>query len=209
MEQVQALNIDVITGAINPIPRVKDAGDEQLWVTFESASHFNDVATREQGRPIFEMMEYIKIVIPGDTTQIIHRPVRPTDIERFPRQYQAFKLGREQQQGIPLSECTWLSRAQVDELMYFKIQTVEQLAGVSDAVCQKFIGLNQLKEKAKTYLAQMKGEEPLLKMQAELASRDEQLAAQKQQLEQMNAALKELQSQMASKQNKKGHAEAA
>lgn len=193
MQQVQALDIDVINGTINPVPRGKDPGDDSLWVTFESASHFNDVATREQGRPIFEMREYIRIIVPGDTSSIVQRPVRETDIERWPRQYQAFKLGREQQVGMPISEWNQVTRAQVDELRYFKIQTVEQLAAVSDATCQKFTGLNQLRDRAKVYLEQMRGEEPIIKMQAELASRDETIAAQQAQLEAMNEAIRELQ----------------
>lgn len=204
MEQVQALNIDVINGTINPIPKTKDQGDDQLWVMFESASHFNDTATRKEGRPIFEMMEYVKIIVPGDTTSIVHRPVREMDIERWPRQYQAFKLGREQQQGYPLSDWPYITRAQVDELAYFKIQTVEQLSTVSDAVAQKFVGINQLRDKAKAYLEQIKGEGPSAKLQAEIAQRDEQIQALQAQLEETMNAVRELQ-----KTKKKGRGEDA
>ncbi len=175
MENVRGLNIDVLTGTINPLPKIKDAGDELLWVQFESASHFNDVATREQGRPIFEMKDYIKIIVPGDQSSIVHREIRPTDLERWPTQWAAYKNGKEQQSGYPLSEVPWLSKSQVDEMSYFKLTTVEQLAAVSDSVCQRFMGLTNLREKAKVYLEQLRGEEPALKLQAELRTRDEQI----------------------------------
>jgi hypothetical protein len=203
MEQVQALNIDVINGTINPVAKTRDAGDDSLWVTFEMASHFDGVATRETGRPIFKMEEYIKIVVPGDTTTVIHRPVRPGDMERFPRQYQAFKIGAEQQQGYPLSEWPHINRAQVDELAYFKIQTVEQLASVSDTVTQKFVGLNQLREKAKQYLERMNSEAPTAKLEAEIKNRDEQLSAQQAQIDALNEAIRELQAAQEDKARKR------
>jgi hypothetical protein len=193
MERVQALNIDVITGAVNPIPKIKDSGDDTLWVTFESASHFDDVATREQGRPVFEMRDYIKIIIPGDTSQVIHRPVRESDKERFPNQWLAYQTGATQDKGYPLSEWPLITRAQVDELVYFKINTVEQLAHVSDATAQKFMGLNDLRTKAKVYLEKMAGEQPELRLQAEVMKKDEEIAALKQQMDRMNEAILELQ----------------
>jgi hypothetical protein len=192
MQQVQALNIDVLTGAVNPMPQVKDAGDEFLWVTFESASHFNDVATREQGRPIFEMRDYIKIIVPGDSTQVVHRPVRDTDKQRWPNQWLAFTTGKEQSIGFPLSEWPYLTRAQIDELKYFKIDTVEQLAHVSDTACQKFMGLKDLREKANTYLQQMKGEEPLARVLAEKAAREEENKALQAQIADLQAAVQQL-----------------
>jgi hypothetical protein len=193
MENVQALNIDVINGTINPMPRLKDSGDDELWVNFESASHFNDTLTREHGRPVFEMMDYVKIIIPGDTTQVIHRPVRDSDKMRWPKQYAAYKIGGEQQKGYPLAEWPYVTRAQVDELAYFKIQTVEQLAHVSDVVSAKFMGLNQLRDKAKAYLEKMNDAEPNMRLAAEVAKKDEELSALRAQLETMNAAILELQ----------------
>jgi hypothetical protein len=199
MERVQALNIDVITGSVSPMPKLKDAGDDLLWVQFESASHFNDVKTREQARPVFEMMDYVKIIVPGDQSSIVYRPVRDSDKERWPTQWAAYVNGKEQQAGYPLSEAPFLSKSQVDELLYFKVQTVEQLAGASDSVCQKFMGLNQLREKAKIYLEQLRGEEPNLRLQAEISKRDEENAALKAQLEQLSQAVAELQSRKSRK----------
>lgn len=206
MENVQALNIDVITGAVNPMPRLKDSGDDLLWVTFESASHFNDTKTRELERPVFEMMDYVKIIVPGDTSTIIHRPVRESDKQRWPKQYAAFKIGGEQQAGYPLVEWPYITRAQVDELAYFKIQTVEQLANVSDNIAQKFMGLNSLRDKAKSYLERMAGEEPNNRLAAEVAKKDEELNALRAQLQMQSEDIEALRQEMNKKRGRNSEA---
>jgi hypothetical protein len=193
MERVQALNIDVLTGAVNPMPKLKDAGDEHLHVVFAQASHFDDVKTRDEQRPVFSMLDYITIMVPGDQTSIVHRPIRESDKDRFPLQYAAFLNGKEQQVGYPLSEWPAITRAQCDELTYFKITTVEALANVSDQVKQKFMGLTQLSEKAKAWLLVRKGEEPAMQLAAAMAAKDEELDAMRNQMQMMQEALAELQ----------------
>ena len=189
MESVAALNIDVLTGAINPLPRVRDAGDDGLWVAFSMESHYSDTKTRDNGRPVFEMAEYIKIMVPGDATSIVFRPVRPGDIERFPKHYESFKLGQTQVQGTPLKGWPHITPAQVDELAFFKVQTVEQLAAISDGNCQRYLGLSELRKKAQDYLEQLKSEAPMQKVQAELHKRDETIEALMQQLAEAQKAI--------------------
>jgi hypothetical protein len=200
MENLHAMNIDVFTGAVNPMPKIKDEGDAQLHVMFAMQSHFNDVKTREEQRPVFEMKEYVTIMVPGDPNTIINRPIRVSDIERFPRQYQAFKAGKEQQEGYPLTEWPLITRAQCDELSFFKISTVEKLANVSDTVKQRFMGLSLLSEKARIWLEQRAGEEPALKLQAEVVARTEENEALKARLQMVEEALAELKSKKRGKQ---------
>jgi hypothetical protein len=192
MERVQALNIDVLTGAVNPMPKLKDAGDEHLHVIFAQASHFDDVKTRDEQRPVFTMMDYVTIMVPGDQTSIVHRPIRESDKDRFPLQYAAFLNGKEQQVGYPLSEWPAITRAQCDELTYFKITTVEALANVSDAVKGKFMGLTQLSEKAKAWLAVRKGEEPAMQLAAAMAQKDEELSSMRAQMQMMQEQMADL-----------------
>jgi hypothetical protein len=196
VERVAALNIDVLTGAVNPMPNVIDKGDEYLHVEFEMYSHYDDCQTREQGRAIFRMEEYVKIAVPGDVGSLIHRPVRESDKTRWPKQYAAFLAGKVQNSdGTPLSEWAQISRAQVDELAFFKLTTIEQLANASDTVCQKFTGLVTLKEKAKVYLEKMRGEQPELRLQAEVAKQKEENEAMRARM----ASLESIIAEMASK----------
>jgi hypothetical protein len=131
------------------------------------------------------MREYILITVPGDLTTTVFRPAFERDHIRFPKQYLAFKAGQEQIQGTPLTSVSWLNPAQCDELAYFRIQTVEQLASVSDVNAQRYMGLNDLRSKAQRHMEIIKAEAPMNKLQAELASRDETIAA-------LQAQMKEL-----------------
>lgn len=192
MDAEQIRSIDVMTGQINALPNFTDPGDKGLNVTFKMHSHFNDVKTRSESRPIFEMAEYIMILIPGDTTSSVFRPVRHGDKERFPEQYLRFKAGQEQTQGTPLSEWNGVTRAQVDELSYFRITTVEQLAATSDANCQHFMGLSQMRDHARRYLKQMHDEAPIMHLQAQISAKDEEVNAMKAQLEQLQTLVARL-----------------
>jgi hypothetical protein len=185
MQAEQIQSIDVLSGMINAGPQARDPGDDGLGVQFLMHSHLDDAKTREAGRPIFEMREYIRITIPGDMTGNVFRPAFEGDHQRFPRQFLAFKAGGEQAQGMPLSEWTQITRAQVDELAWFKITTVEQLASVSDSNAQKFMGLNQLRKLAQIYLETVKADAPMQKVMGELATRDEEIANLKRQMSEM------------------------
>lgn len=201
MDAEQIRSIDVINGVINALPGVSDPGDKGLNVTFKMHSHFSDVQTREQGRPIFEMKEYILILIPGDTTSSVFRPAFEHDHIRFPEQYLRFKAGQEQAIGTPLTEWTQITRAQVDELAFFRISTIEQLAAVSDANCQRFMGLSQLRDKASKYLVHLREEAPMLKVQAELEQRDQQIKTQADQIQEMQAMLAQLMAERGERQD--------
>jgi hypothetical protein len=193
LDAEQIRTIDVLTGQINAIPGVSDPGDAGLGVVFKMHSHFDDAKTRAEGRPIFEMKTYILITIPGDTTGNVFRPAQEWDKKRFPEQWLRFQAGQVQAAGTPLSEWAQVTRAQVDELAFFNITTVEQLAVVSDVNCQRFMGLSQMREMAKKYLDRVHDEAPMLKVQAELVQRDEQISTLQMQIAQMQAILEEVQ----------------
>jgi len=162
--------------------------DKKLYVQFYVRAHLDQGKTAEAGRPIYYDREYVRIIAPGDKTNIVDRPVRDLDRTRFPQHYARFKQGMtEQTVGTPLTVVGWLTPAQIEELAYFKIKTVEQLAYVADSVASKMAGLQGLKQKASAFLEAAKGQAPLTKMQAELESRDAQIAALMARLETLEA----------------------
>ena len=169
-----------------------DPGDKDLMVTFASCEHADDAASREAGRPIFAMVDYITIQVPGDKDSTVHRPVRPGDAERFPIQWSRYKNSQEQVVGTPLSSWPQISKAQVAELAYFNVKTIEQLASISDANAQKFMGINTLRSQAQAYLKLLAEQDPLFKLQAELQSRDETIATQAKQIADLQAAVDEI-----------------
>lgn len=126
---------------------------------------------------------YVRIMAPGDKTNIIDQPSRDDHKERFPRQWLHFQMqqneGAASQIGTPLSE--WhkahpeeINRDQIAELAILKFITVEQLALASDAQLQRVgMGGVGLRERARLYL----NRKNRLESSAELEETKKQLAA--------------------------------
>ena len=162
--------------------------DDKLLVKFQYETKEDEQASREAGRPIFKEVEYIDIQVPG-TRNRVNRPVRPSDKSRFPRHYQAFQLRQEQPQmdGTPLSEWPGVTRSMAEELAFFKIHTVEQLAGMADVNTSNIKGAMFMKQKAQAYLDASK------ENSAALA-----LAEQKKENDKLRAEMAELRAMMQS-----------
>jgi hypothetical protein len=167
--------------------------DDKMPVQFYMGIAPNDAKTAELGRPIYDDVEFIKIFNSKDN--IIDRPVRDTDRQRWPRQYQAWKnTGANVPGGSGTMLEAWpqISRAVAEEMKYFKIFTVEQLAEFPDSTGQAIMGFQRLKALAKGYLAAAASEAPMSKMQAELEERDGKIAFLNDQLAKMQKKLEKL-----------------
>lgn len=155
-----------------------------LFVRFSKVPKEDAEASAQEGRPIFKEVDYITIAVPGDKTSEVVRPVRPTDKERFRAAWERYNAGHAQvADGTPLKEWPGVSRAQVEELAYFRIYTVEQLADVSDANLRNMGPFLALRQRARDFLERAKGAAPVEKMRQELEARDEQLARLQAQVE--------------------------
>ena len=172
--------------------------DERLYVKFYRDVLRDDVESIRQARPIFKELDYIMIQAPGDLLKCVKRPARADDKTRFPRQWQAYAAGKDQDDasGTPLAHWPLVSRAQVEELAYFKIRTVEQLANVADSVVQKFMGLTALKQSAKDWLARAENSTEIVGLRADNTRQAAEIA-------ELQAAVREL-SQKITQQNTGG-----
>lgn len=154
------------------------AGDENLYVRFYHGSRMNRGASEKEGRPIFVEIPYIQIMVPGDRSNTIDRPVTNQDKRRFSAMWRKFSANEAQTQvGTPLSAWPAITRSQVEELKHFKITTVEQLASMPDNVSQRFMGINSLKKKAQDFLEAAKGMALTNEMRSEMERKDAQIAA--------------------------------
>lgn len=160
------------------------AADSKLHVRFYSKPKYNPDKSAEQNRPIYEDTVYVEIMMPGEKNNIIQRPaLSMRDDLRFPQHYAQFMKGQQEQMvGTPLKVLPFLSEAQVEELAYFKIRTVEQLADLADSV--NFMGASEMKQKAQKYLAAINGTEALAAQNRNLQA---QLDEMRQMIEQMTA----------------------
>jgi hypothetical protein len=129
-------------------------GDETLLVRFYKHPRRDIARSEAEGRPIFAEVDYIEIMQPGNKDSIIRRPASPRDKQRFAEHYRKYQAREDQEavEGTPLEEWPAISRAQVEELKFLNIRTVEQLAGLSDSNAQNVMGIQGLKAKANKFL---------------------------------------------------------
>jgi len=139
--------------------------------------------SKQDGKPCYEEREFVQILIPGDRRSSPVEPVNDEHKARWPKEYEAFKQGREPPlEGTPLTEwpCALLNTARVVELAYHNIKTLEQLAAVNDANLQNLgMGAYELRERARKSLDVAKnGTAPLER----LISRNEELVRENERL---------------------------
>jgi hypothetical protein len=130
-----------------------------------------------KGRP------FVRIMTPGDKTNVIETFANDDHKMRFPRQWLAFQMRGSDEVamliGVPLSR--WrqerpddLSEVQQAELQILKFQTVEQVATSTDAQLQRIgMGAAGLRERARAYLTGKNNAEAESKISAQQAEIDE------------------------------------
>jgi hypothetical protein len=172
--------------------------DEGLLVKFFVKPFHDKMASQKEGRPVYRDVEYIDIKIPGERGNGICRPAKPRDIARFPRHYEAFKrrTSQELDEGTPLTEWASIGRSQAEELAFYNVKTVEQLASVNDVDISGFMGGNMLKAKAIEWLAAAEEGKKTEELRVELAKRDDEIA-------ELKAAVKALQAKPKARVSKK------
>lgn len=160
------------------------AADARLFVKFYKKAVQNKSKSDEAGRPIFEERIYIKIFIPGDKNTCIDTEMNAEYERRFGERYKRWLKEQEtgQIEGTPLEAVTWLTVSQVAEFKALNVHTVEQLAEMADGYGHNFMGIQEIKRRAKAFLEASKGEAANTKLTAELTKRDEEIAALKAQV---------------------------
>lgn len=177
------------------------ADKPHLHVEFFMDAVENPRRSREEGRPIFEDKEFVRIRIVGDPKNTIvseaHEPKgRDRDTgeivtyaTRFPEHYRLFKAGEGQKlDGTPLTEVPWLTAGRREELKHFNVLTVEGLAQLDGSALQR-LGLNarELKNKAIAWLDAAAGSAGDSRLAAELAARDAEIETLKGQMAELLA----------------------
>ncbi len=160
---------------------VKDFEDPNarkgVYARFYLVPKQNEAESAKEGRPVFEDKEYIELIAAGNSTNIIRRPVYESDKRQYREEYRMFKEGdNEQIVGTRLDEVPWITRSQVEELMYRKIRTLEALADVSDQDCN-VPGMLDLRRKAQAWLQKANEAKPFTAMQAEMEEMRKTIAA--------------------------------
>jgi hypothetical protein len=155
------------------------AGDRALAVRFYTDEFPDAEATAREGRPMFRTEECVEIQVPGSRDIKMGRVkyMKPDPRQRFPEAYANFKKkAAAQYVGTPLAEWGWIPRSAAKSYAALGIHTVEHLAGLSDTHAREIMGSIADRQKARDFIAQAKGQEPLAQARAELEKAQAQIA---------------------------------
>lgn len=110
-------------------------GETRLVAQFYKGALKNEWKTLQEGRPVHDEHDFVRIYVPGDSTTVIDRPVHDGDKQRFPIQWKHYENtqgGEAGMGGTPIEQWPILGRAQVEDLRAMKFYTVESIASASD-----------------------------------------------------------------------------
>jgi len=132
-----------------------------LGVRFYKDVRRNEFQSEQQGRPIFEDVTMIHIVLPGNNLFDVKVIVREDHKRRFPLQWAAFQNAQDGKDplmiGTPLEQWPLIGRAQAEELKGMKFFTIESVANASDATLTRMgmaagMAGHALRERAQRFL---------------------------------------------------------
>lgn len=167
-------------------------GAKGVLVKFYKGVVKDEALSAQEGRPRHKRADMVSIIVPGDRDNIIDREVFPLDIQRFPKAWERFQAGQEQDDGTPLSSWPMIDAAMVEDLRYYKITTIEGLANLGDVQLQKIGPLTDMRNKARQFLAAAKDNSVLTKLDHEKKELESKLAAQDEMIKRLNAKVDEL-----------------
>jgi hypothetical protein len=158
-------------------------------VRFYQDKHQLGFASEQAGHPVFEDVDFIEIMIPGDMTNVIVRPATERDKQQYTQLYNQYKQGLEPAtEGIPVEAWARLTRAQAANYKALNFMTIEQIANMSDAVLTKVgMGAQNDRTAAKAYLEQAKDSALAQKQALVIERQDNELADLKRQVAELAA----------------------
>lgn len=136
--------------------------------------------SEEDGAPRFDDTEYVEILVPGDRKTTSVQMVNAGHKQRWPREYAAFKDGKEPlTTGTPIRELPGITRSQAEELAYQHIHSIESLSSLSDDQAVKSVSMGgfALRDRAKRWLDTTAADVVQEKLAAENREKDTKIAA--------------------------------
>lgn len=167
------------------------ATDDRLIVGFYRKSVLNPFKSKEQGKRICEDHEYVKIQHPGESLNIVDRPVNDSDKHRWPRQWALFQQGRAQiPDGIPITLLYPDKPSITDTLIGYNIHTVEQLAHLSaNGIGTVGMGCQEWVNKAAKYLEHAEKGVDFHRFEQEKKEKDQKISVLEKTVHELNAKL--------------------
>lgn len=174
--------------------QVRFGEDSQQVVLFYTRSVFNAAKSAQLGSRQYENQTWVKMHPPGERLNVIDRPVQDMDKRRFPYQWNNFLQNKTQvPDGTPIDLLFPNNPAVADNLKAFGVHTVQQCSTLSDNAMQTIgMGSVEWKNMAVRYLESANSGTAFLKLQAELAQKDQDIRILKRQFEQLKTSYDDL-----------------
>lgn len=188
------LNNPEFVGATNP--------DSRLSVMFFSKPLQNNFKTEQEGRPIFDDCDMVRIYVPGDDKNIVETFVREDHKRRFPLQWAHYQNKMQGDQRLagktPINQWPRITPGQAEELRALKFLSVEDVANASDTSLQSIgmiAGMSPyaFREAAQRFLklasdesAAQKNDERVKAIEADNQALRDQMAAMQAKFEQLS-----------------------
>jgi hypothetical protein len=169
--------------------------DDKLIVGFYRKSVLNQARSRAEGKPVHEGRDYVKIQHPGETLNVVDRPVLEADPHRWPRQWHSYQQGvRHTPDGVPIN-LLFPAKPEIETMLRgYNIHTVEQLAGLSgEGISAVGMGAQEWVNAAQRYMERANKGVNHHQFEKALADKDSQIAALSRQVAEVTALVRQQQ----------------
>lgn len=186
-------------------------GAQNIHVTFYQEARPNNFRAQQTGKPEFDTVDFIRKVAGGNPNNVIERPASEQDKREFPRHWAAYQnQTMRMANGTPVEEWSRIDRGTVARLKALEFHTVDQLAEASDTqIATIGLGCNELRTKARAFIAAAKDTALVQKQAEQLADRDQEISDLRDALARTNAQVEELTRAMAEANKPKARATTA
>ena len=169
--------------------------DDKLIVGFYKRAVLNQARSRSEGRPIHEGRDFVKIQHPGETLNVVDRPVQDNDKQRWPRQWHSYQQGvRQTPDGVPIS-LLFPAKPEIETMLRgYNIHTIEQLAGLSgEAISTVGMGAQEWVNAAQRYMERADKGVNHHQFEKALAEKDQRIVTLERQVAEVTALVRQQQ----------------
>jgi hypothetical protein len=156
-------------------------------VGFYKRSVLNKFKSNEQGKPVHEGRDFIKIQHPGESLNIVDREVTEQDKQRWPQKWSQYIQNIAQiPDGVPLNLLYPSKPEIVETLRGYNIQTIQQLEKLSGhAIATIGMGCQEWVNAAAAYMKQADKGVDHHKFNAAMNAKDQQIKTLQRQIEEL------------------------
>lgn len=171
---------NAVYGHANDEMELERPGADVVMPRFYREKQMNKRKSDEAQRAVYDEYDAAEFIIPGDNTTIHKERVTEEHMRRWPRQWEAYKAGLEQINGMPLE--SWYVIANhpglIEEMRAMKIRSVEDLASINDDYATRAPWGRDWRKKAQEEIARRESKDAVIAANAEMMAKLEAMSAE-------------------------------